>query len=433
MNEEKEALFIMRTSEMERKNPGILDLALDRERREAFLKYRKRSGRDSEDEIREMEAYILSEACETDLKRLKAGEFFFSAPFHYRVAKNFSGRKRDVYAWKGTEKYLFSLLAYTLQDWDSVFCDCLYSFRKGVSGRDFLLKLRNLPHASDYYVMKADVSNYVGSIVPEKILTQLEVLWKDDPEFLALLKFILFRRECIERDGSVVPCEPGGLGGNPLGNYFMNVYLMDLDEYYKSRAVLYCRYSDDLVVFARTKEEAESFLSHFHQILEEKSLSTNPEKTRLIEPGGEVEILGCRLVDGKMDISLHSKAKIKRKLLIYAKWLIRQKRERGYTDEQAAQRMIEYCKLVFFGKTGTKWLSWTRWLFPVITETSSLSELDHFIQNLVRFVYWSSFAKKRYRTTYADLKRMGYQSLLHAYYHFTYKKVLAVKEADQAE
>lgn len=428
-----QAIINMGTIEMEMKKPGILDLALDKERRERFLEYRTRRGRDSEEEAREMEAYLLSEACETDLKRLKAGDFFFSPPFHYRVAKNFSSRKRDVYAWEGTQKYLFSLLAYTLQDRDSVFCDCLYSFRKRVSGRDFLLKLRNFPHASDYYVMKADITNYVGSVVPEKILKQLEVLWKDDPEFLALLKFLLFRRECIERDGSVVPCEPGGLGGNPLGNYFMNVYLMDLDEYYKSRAVLYCRYSDDLVVFARTKEEAESFFSHFHQVLEEKNLSTNKDKTRLIEPGGEVEILGCRLLDGKMDISTHSKAKIKRKLRIYAKWLIRQKKKQGYTDEQAAVRMIEYCKFVFFGKPGTKWLSWTRWLFPVITETASLSELDHYIQNLIRFVYWGSFAKKRYRTTYADLKRMGYQSLLHAYYHFTYKKIRAEQDADQTE
>lgn len=397
---------------------GILDLAMDEKLRQAFLKHREEKRKKSPEEVAEMVSYITGSQCVRDLQRLKNGDYYMEPPMHFQVPKNFSGRKRDIFGWKGTTKYLLSLLSFVLRDFDHIFSDGLYSFRKTKTAKDFLLKLRRFSDAHTYYAVKADVSNYVCSAVPEILVAQLEEIWKEDPEFLNFMKFLLLRREYIESDGSLVKGETGGLGGSPLGNLFMNVYLMEMDDYYQPRSPLYCRYSDDLLIFARDKEQAQEFIDFFYHMLEKKKLSTNPEKTMLLEPGSSVEILGCVLENGKLDISDHAKQKLKRKIRVHANRELKLKKEWKLSNEEAAVRQSAYCSRLFFGTDVGNGLSWAKWLFPVISETKSLNELDQFAKDSIRYVYWGTFSAKRFRTGYEDLKRYGYRSLVHAYYHY---------------
>lgn len=396
---------------------GVLDLAMTREVRNAFIRHRQQKAHSTNRELEDMAAYVSSTLCVEDLKLLVRREYFMPPPRHFQVPKNFSGDVRDVYAWKGSVKYLFRLIAFTLRNYDNLYSDGLYSFRKSLTAQDFLRRLRDFDHPERYWVIKADISNYVGSIVPELIIPRLEELWGDDPAFFDLLKYLLLRRECINVDGEVVRWEPGGLGGIPLANHFMNVHLMELDEYFMPRAPLYCRYSDDIVIFARTREEAKEYQEYFYRVLEQKLLSTNAQKTRLIEPGGEVEVLGCTLRHGKIDVSDHAKNKLKRKIRMCAKRILKEKRLKGLSDEQAARQMIAYCDDLFFNSDNGRELTWARWIFPVITETSSLKEIDRYVQDAIRYVVCGSLSKKRYRVRYKDLKKLGYRSILHTYYH----------------
>ena len=398
---------------------GNLDRAMRREVREEFLRSRKNKMFGNEAAYEEMEDYILSNECVCDLRRLIKRDYYFDPPEHFKVPKNFSGRKRDIYTWHNNVKHLLSLIAFTLREKEHIYPDGLYSFRTSVSAKDFLRKLKTFENPEKYYIIRADISNYVASIVPELIIPKLSELWKDDPAFLDLLKFLLLRRECIERDGTLTACEPGGLGGIPLANHFMNVYLMEMDEYFEPRAPLYCRYSDDVIIFARTRREAEEYLEQVYKILKDKRLHTNPDKTHLLSLGEEVEILGFRFEGGKLDISNHAKKKLKRKLRVHAKKLIKYKAEKGLSSEEAGRLMVEYCQNVFFGRDSGNELSWSRWLFPVITEDTSLKELDRYSQDAIRMVMCGSFAKKRYRIRYEELKKLGYKSIVYAYYHFT--------------
>ena len=400
----------------------VLSKAMDMDMRESFLRYRGSRMKNDDPDFLAMKEYILSPRCTEDIGKLLRREYDFEPPHHYRVPKNFSNRKRDVYSFKGDMRHLFKLINYSMRDYDCRLTKGLYSFRASVTAKDFLLKLRNFENVGDYYIVKADVSNYVGSIVPELIIPRLEKLWPDDTALLDLMKFILLRRECIERDGSVVKCEPGGLGGIPLSNYFMNVYLMELDEYFEPRSPLYCRYSDDLIIFASSREEAEEYIAFFHKVLREKNLGANPDKTCLIEPGGDVEILGFTLSNGRMGISDHAKRKIMRKIRICARKLIRMKRYEGISDKEAARKMVYCCNLMFFGGDGGNEMTWSRWLFPVINDASSLVELDRYTQDAIRYVITGTMADKRYRIGYQQLKDLGYRSLVHAYYHFEHDK-----------
>lgn len=404
---------------MENEKKGILYQAMDIETRKRFIRHReRRASIYDQEELNSLIAYVESDECVKDLQKLIERDYTMPPPYHYRVNKNLSARKRDVYAFKGNVKYMMQLISYCMRKQEYIYSEGLYSFRASRNAQDFLMKLRGFEHIEDYYVVKVDVSNYVNSIVPELIIPRIEELWKDDPSFVDLMKYLLLRRECIERDGSVVSCEPGGLGGLPQGNLCMNVYLMELDEYFYARSPLYCRYSDDIIIFAHTREEAEEYLDVLFSILKEKRLSLNPEKTYVIEPGGEVDVLGVKLQDGKMDMALHSKNKLKRKIRMRANRLLRLKRVKGWSDEQCGKQMINFCNHLFFGGELRRQLTWSRWLFPVITETESLRELDHYMQDAIRYCMCGSMSDKRYRITYEDLKKLGYFSLVHAYYHF---------------
>lgn len=402
-------------------NRSVLDVCADLSRRQGFLRHQEVMGklRFDPEQCEEMKAYILGSECTEDLERLKQGDYFFPAPFHYRVPKNASGKMRDVYSFKGRDMYILRLIAWVLHDYDDeMLPPGLYSFRRSVQARDFLAKVRNFKDFDKYYIVKADVSNYVGSIVPEKIIPQLEEMWGHDPAFLNLLKFLLLRRECVEKDGSVVPHEPGGLGGVPVANYFMNVYLTEMDRYFYPKAPLYCRYSDDIVILANTLEEAEACRTHFMDILEERQLHTNPNKTRLIMPGEPVEILGFKAAGGKVDISDHAMEKIKRKLRIRAGRLLRRKKKYGWSDEEAGHRMIDFCNYLFYGDAGKHKLSWARWYFPVLSTANGLREVDYYARDAVRYVMCGSMHKRRLNIRTEKLHEMGYHSLVHAWYHF---------------
>lgn len=404
---------------MENEKKGILYQAMDIETRKKFIRHRERRASIFEtEETNNLVAYIASEECVNDLRKLIERDYTMPPPYHYRVSKNLSARKREVYAYKGNYKYLLQLIAYCMRDYEYIFSDGLYSFRSSQNAKDFLRKLKNYEHLQDYYIVKVDVSNYVASIVPERIIPKLEELFKGDDSFIDLLKYLLLRRECIERDGSVVSCNPGGLGGIPQGNLFMNVYLMDLDDYFYPRSPMYCRYSDDIIIFSQSRQEAEEYKEHVLKVIEEKELSTNPEKTCLIEPGGEVDILGFRLKDGEIDMALHSKLKFKRKIRQRANKLLRLKRVKGWSDEECGRQMVQYCTRLFFGGEQFQSLTWSRWLFPIITDTTFLKELDHYMQDAIRYCICGSMSDKRYRITYEDLQKLGYISLVHAYYHF---------------
>lgn len=399
---------------------SVLDIAADLEKRQAFLRHLDGRGIRYHEQERyaQTQAYLLCEDCPRDLQRLKDGDFFFSAPFHYRVPKNASGKMRDVYAFRGREKYLLSLIAWVMHDFDDAMLpQGLYSFRRSVQARDFLKRVRELKDFGEHYVIKADISGYVGSIVPEKIIPQLEAMWEFDPALLELLKYLLLRRECIEKDGSVVKCEPGGMGGVPVANHFMNVYLTEADRYFYPRVPLYSRYSDDIMILSRNRTEAEERMERLLQFLEERQLRTNPEKTCLLMPGESVEILGFKVLNGKIDISDHALEKAKRKLRLRAGRILKNKKHSCLTDAQAAVQMIDYCNAVFFGEGKRHELCWARWYFPMLSAIDGMREIDRYAQDAIRFVMCGSMKRTRYRIGYEQLRLLGYKSLVHAYYH----------------
>ena len=54
---------------------------------------------------------------------------------------------------------------------------------------------------------------------------------------------------------------------------------------------------------------------------------------------------------------------------------------------------------------------------PVITDTESLTEIDHYFQESVRYVLYGSMKKRKLSIPYEKLSALGYRTLVFYYYH----------------
>lgn len=53
----------------------------------------------------------------------------------------------------------------------------------------------------------------------------------------------------------------------------------------------------------------------------------------------------------------------------------------------------------------------------MITRVDSLREIDHILQECLRYVGSGKKNNARYRVDYQEMHRLGYRSLVHSYYH----------------
>ena len=72
----------------------------------------------------------------------------------------------------------------------------------------------------------------------------------------------------------------------------------------------------------------------------------------------------------------------------------------------------------FFENGDAEALTWSRWFFPIINKTDGLREIDHYLQQNIRFLGTGKHSKANYKTSYAQLKRLGYKSLVNEYHKF---------------
>ena len=402
----------------------VLETAKQAETREQFVESRIRNRlsrirRYREEDINSMCEYILSDECVRDIERLEQGDYFFDYPKYRLIPKNFQGKKRAIYLLDGNQALLMKLIVYSMRGIERVYSDRLFSFRPDRTAKDLLEEITACKDLGSMYVLKTDISSYVGSIVPELLLPMLEeVFLPDDPEYFGLLKWMLTRNKVRDVNGNVIDHCAGGLGGIPVGNFFMNLYLHEMDEYFAPRAAFYSRYSDDILICARSYEEICLYERKFFEFIDRLRLTTNQEKTGILMPGEPFDLLGMEISGDRIRIANHSMKKIKRKIRIYAEKALIRKNKGWFTADEAAADLIDRFNQLFFGiHGGSGRLTWAKWAFPVINDTECLMEIDHYIQDSLRYVIYGSMKGRNKTVSYKKFGELGYKSLMYYYHH----------------
>ncbi|MBQ3394250.1 MAG: group II intron reverse transcriptase domain-containing protein [Oscillospiraceae bacterium] len=391
---------------------SILDEVTKREVWEDFL-----DRKISMQQLTRREEKRLREYIENERYPVKPEDLTFSLPEKRVISKFMSSKKRVVYTFTEDETWVLKLIAFLLYRYDDRLPDHCYSFRRNTGPKTAIRDISRIPGIENKYAVKLDIHNYFNSIDIPILMDMLRKVITDDERLLALFEEILTKDECIY-EGEIIREKRGAMAGVPLASFFANVYLMDMDFLFEDQGVPYFRYSDDILLFADSEEEAYRSVGLVEEILTSKKLEINPDKTRITDPGEIWEFLGFSYVEGKIDLAQSTVRKMNRRIKVRANKLRRSRKVKGLSFEEAATAMIRYFDRKFYDLFGTGEYTWTGFYFPVITSTQGLARIDSHMQMYLRFLYTGKHTKANFRVRYDDLKKLGYTPLVSEYYRW---------------
>ncbi len=332
-----------------------------------------------------------------------------------RINKMGTGKKRTVYCFSPEETRVLKLMAFLLYRYDDRFSPNCYSFRRGIKASDAIFRLRKELRGRNMWAYKLDIHDYFNSISIPILLPILKDLLSDDAPLYAFFERMLTDGRA-SLGGEIIKMERGVMAGTPTSPFLADVYLMEVDRYFADKGIVYARYSDDIILFAKDLEELERHKADLLGFLDQYRLEVNPDKERIYTPDEPFEFLGFRCHGEAIDISDAVKEKMKGKIRRAARSLDRWRSEKGLGPEQSMKALIRIFNEKLFEGEDPDSLSWSRWFFPVINRTEGLKEIDAYLQKYIRYLSTGRHTKANYRVRYADMKALGYRSLVHEFY-----------------
>jgi hypothetical protein len=384
----------------------------------AFFEYKKSGGHLSKSDEEDLKNFINNKEYLQTAEALNNGGFF-SHPVAISVNKSFSDKKRTVFTFSREENYIQKILAYFLLDYDGIFYDNLYSFRKDLGVKKAVKTLMYNKDINKLYSYKLDISDYFNSVNPAFILPMLEKIL--DKRTYNLF-YNLLNDEFAYSKGETVKMKKGILAGSPLSGFMANLFLSEIDGHFYECNILYARYSDDILFFAPTEDELNKHRYYLLNKLYKSGLSVNDKKVFTSKPGEEWTFLGFRYHDGIVDISDISKQKLKKKMRRKARALYRWKIRKNVEDERAVRAFINHFNKKLYDNPVNNEITWCRWYFPIINTAESLKEIDNYAQQCIRYIATGKQTKAKYNYKYENMSKLGYKTLINSYYTFRDKK-----------
>ena len=383
---------------------------------EEFLAYRLLKGRFTWHDFKDADSFVEQEKYLHLGQKIVAGEGL-GIPTKKIVNKMGTGKKRVVYSFAPEEMMMLKLIAFKLYDYDDRFAPNCYAFRRGVKAHDAVFHITRAIRGQRMWAYKLDIHDYFNSISIDILLPILEEMMADDPMLYRFFEKLLTDNRVVY-NGETILENHGVMAGTPTAPFLADVYLKDVDRHFAEAGVLYARYSDDIIMFAPDLETLEIYKSQMADFLKQYRLEVNPDKEKIYSPDEAFEFLGFKCHARDIDISEATKKKMKGKIKRSAKSLMRWSQKNHIEPEKAMKGLINHFNRKFYESGDTETLTWSRWFFPVINKTDGLKEIDHYLQQNIRFLSTNKHTKANYRITYAKLKQLGYRSLVNEYYRF---------------
>lgn len=342
-----------------------------------------------------------------------------SIPVKKRIAKSGSSKKRVVYSLPEDETMVLKLLTWLIiRKYDICLPENLYSFRPHYGAKDALKKLVSIPDISEYYSYKLDVRNYFNSIDVDLLIPQLKSLFVDDEPLCDFIASQLSDPRAID-EGLLIEERKGAMAGMPYAVFLANVYLAQLDR--KLAAIpglIYCRYSDDIIILSKDKSLLDDAKNYLHQSLMEFHLEINHDKEVETVPSQKWTFLGFEY-DGKdIDVCEVSVQKLKAKMRRKARALRRWAEANGKAGWMAAKAFIKHFNKKLYTSNDRSEINWSLWYFPLITTDKSLKVIDHYMQDCIRYMVTGSRTKSRFNYRYEQMKDLGYCPLVNEWYSY---------------
>ena len=392
---------------------SIIELLKEKDVWYSFLQHKIDGEHLSQQEQNRLKTYIENEEYKEIIDGIMSGKDF-PIPEIKHINKKNSTKKRTVFLFQEKENYVFKAIMFLLYKYDGIFSPNLYSFRRNISVKTAIGNITKTK-VSTLYGYKVDIHNYFNSVDTEIMIGILRNKITDDDLLVNFIISVLSQPKAYF-NGETVDCKKGIMAGVPISGFLANLYLEELDKWFFERNIPYARYSDDIIVFGKTKNDVDKYKEKIKQFLKERKLTVNQKKEFDITPNEKLDFLGFSFTDNKVDLSDVALQKMKDKMRRKAKALLRWKTKNKASDERAIRAFIKCFNKKFFDNPKNNEITWCRWYFPIITTDNSLHILDDYMLQSIRYIATGKHTKANYNLRYETIKEYGFKSLVHAYY-----------------
>ena len=184
---------------------------------------------------------------------------------------------------------------------EPVFDDANFGYRRGRSTKDALRQVWKEIEAGGEWIVDADLKDFFGSVVHEKLLT-LVAQRVSDGRVLRLIEAMLTAGSYGE--GRLFPTERGTPQGGVASPLLSNILLTPFDWEMRRRGYRLTRYADDWVITCASATEARAALTAAGRVLTELGVTINPQKTRIVHVRQGFEFLGYKIKRGNRRMRL---------------------------------------------------------------------------------------------------------------------------------
>ena len=369
-------------------------------------------------DAKELFQYVRQKRYLPVVKRIKSDKGL-SSPMKKRIAKSGSSKKRVVYSLPKDETLVLKLLTWLIiRKYDACLPENLYSFRPHYGAKDALKKLVSIPGISEYYSYKLDVRNYFNSIDIDLLLPQLKSLFADDEPLYDFIASQLSDLRVMD-EGILIEERKGAMAGMPYAVFLANVYLTQLDRTFAAiPGLIYCRYSDDIIMFSKDKLLLDEARGQLQESLKECHLDINHDKEVETAPGKKWTFLGFECDGKEIDVCEVSVQKLKAKMRRKARALRRWAEVSGKDGWMAARAFIKHFNKKLYTSDDRSEINWSLWYFPLITTDKSLKVIDHYMQDCIRYIATGRRNKSRFDYRYDHMKDIGLITLVNEWYSY---------------
>ncbi len=349
---------------------GLLALLSDKDQWEAFFTYKIEKDLLTSREAAAMRSFIDGEKYAAAAKAVIGGTYPFPAPVKHLINKKDTGKKRTVYTFSETEMMLLKLLSFLLYKYDGAIEKNCYSFRRDAGAKRALGAILATPKINGLYTLKIDISNYFNTINISILLPILRKTLSDDAPLYDFFEMLLTADKAVF-NGLEINEKRGVMAGTPTSVFLSNLYLGEMDRYFASVDAIYARYADDIIIFG-TQAQIAQYEKKIAAFFEKYKLKINAEKTARTAPGEPWTFLGFTYDNGTLDISKHTKEKLKAKIRRQAKTLYRWKLRKGASDARALTAMNIKFNKKFYTRSSGRELCWRGGFSPSLPHPPAL-------------------------------------------------------------
>ena len=366
-----------------------------------------------EEYMNQVSSYLLSSQSVKDLKELI--EFKKDIIPARHVVITGKGKKRYVYKLSFKDNTLLGLFNYSLHKYDYLFSKNVFLHILDRSIDNAFIKIHQTEGLKNFYIFKTDIHDFDPSIDKKILCSQIDKLLSFDNHLVRFIKSIVNEnRYRLDGDDKIYTDDIIHQTGMPLGGFFENVYLHDVD-FVLDNAPLYLRCGDDILIGDKDRNKVEEYANKVVSLLKEKKLTISEQKTLTASPGEKLFYLGWNIINGEVDFTENAlkniQSTIKRKtkdlLVMYGK----KKIPNVLRLPSIVRYVNHYQKSEFFTSC-----------FERITTTEGLKKIDKMIMDLIRTVVSGKTGNSKYKIKYSSIQAFGYKSLVNQYYEYISSK-----------